>query len=216
MAIEKMYEKGYVFTRLGKGVMQQKRSVRINLALFELSSENRRILRKTSDLIMNPQALPLSDYNFTIGKLAKDFYDSKFGQGTMSAQKVKEMLTDPTRGNFNTLLIYSVANQSGVNAKPSGYAISYETSHILHYSYPFYDLTRAPKDTGLGMMLRAIELAQMQNKKYVYLGSLQRPADKYKLQFSGLEWFDGKKWQNDIDEVKKILASDRISRPLNI
>ena len=47
--IEAMYARGYVFTRLGKGAMTQTRSLRIGLDKFELSSENRRVLRKTED-----------------------------------------------------------------------------------------------------------------------------------------------------------------------
>jgi len=39
--IAEMYDHGYVFTRIGKGVMHQTRSVRVDLAKFELTSENR-------------------------------------------------------------------------------------------------------------------------------------------------------------------------------
>jgi arginyl-tRNA--protein-N-Asp/Glu arginylyltransferase len=58
---------------------------------------------------------------------------------------------------------------------------------------------------GLGMMTTAINFAKEQGLKYVYLGSLQRPGDTYKLQFEGLEWFDGKAWQTDLQSVKDIL-----------
>ncbi len=60
---------------------------------------------------------------------------------------------------------------------------------------------------GLAMMLTAIQYAKDNNKKYVYLGSLQRSTDTYKLQFSGIEWFDGKNWSKDIVEIKNILNS---------
>src|SRR3989344_6101553 len=39
-------------------------------------------------------------------------------------------------------------------------------------------------------------------KKYIYLGSFSRPTDTYKLQFAGLEWFDGKQWQNNPEKLK--------------
>ncbi len=191
-----MYSHGYVFTRLGKGMMQQTRSVRIDLSKFQLTSENKRILKKTAEMnapIAN--LLPLKDYDFKLGKLAKDFYDTKFGPGIMSAQKVKEMLTDVEKSNFNLLLQFGVM----------GYSICMKNSSILHYSYPFYDLNVASKDTGLGMMIRAIEYAKAANLKYIYLGSLQRPSDTYKLQFDGLEWFDGKEWQTDLEAVKALL-----------
>jgi arginyl-tRNA--protein-N-Asp/Glu arginylyltransferase len=215
-----MYDRGYVFTRIGKGVMHQTRSIRIDLSKFELSSENRRVLKKvggekggangSGGISLRSIGMPLKEYDFAIGKLAKDFYDTKFNPGIMSAQKVKEMLTDPVKSNFNSLLAYSNAENVSLT-KSIGFVICYADNDILHYSYPFYDLNTAPKDMGLGMMTMAIESAKARGLKYVYLGSLQRPTDTYKLQFAGLEWFDGGKggsqaWSQDIERVKAILA----------
>ncbi len=195
------YDTGYVFTRIGKGCMQQTRSVRINLTKFKLSSENRRILKKVTHLKLSTFVLPLADYDFTIGKLAKDFYENKFGAGIMSAQKIKEMITDTKRSNFNMIIKYTEKQKSSF----LGFSICYINKDIIHYSYPFYDLN-ASKDIGLGMMTLAIEYAQEKGLKYVYLGSLQRPTDTYKLQFSGIEWFDGASWSTDLEEVKKLLS----------
>jgi arginyl-tRNA--protein-N-Asp/Glu arginylyltransferase len=205
--IDKMYADGYVFTRKGKGVMQQTRSVRIDMSKFELSSENRRILKKNEGLTIKDVFLPLgaASYDFSIGKLAKDFYDTKFGIGIMSAQKVKEMLTDSAKSNFNLLLQFTIPYPLATSPS-NGYSICHKNSELIHYSYPFYDLTTAPKDIGLGMMTLTIDQAKREGLKYVYLGSLQRPTDTYKLQFAGLEWFDGKGWQTDIEAVKKLLA----------
>ncbi len=200
--IGEMYEKGYVFTRINRGVIQQTRSVRIDLSVFSLTSENKRILKKTEGLEIKSIELPFIGYDWSIGKLAKDFYSAKFGDNIMSAQKIKEMLTDADKSNFNTLLSYSL------NSENIGYTICHTTKDIMHYSYPFYDLDKAPKDCGLGMMIRAIQFAKGSGMKYIYLGSLQRPSDTYKLQFSGIQWFDGKTWSNDIESVKNILKKD--------
>ncbi len=212
-AVSEMYNRGYVFTRIGKGVMHQTRSVRIDLSKFELSSENRRVLKKVSDVVLVAKNLPLTDYNYKLGMDAKYFYDTKFKPGIMSAQKIKEMLTDSVKSNFNRLLTYShnSLNTTKENVE-LGYCIAHVNSMLIHYSYPFYHIDMAPKDMGLGMMIMAIEWANAQGMKYVYLGSLQRPTDTYKLQFAGLEWFDGgedgsQKWSNDLDRVKIILAS---------
>ncbi|MDD5165066.1 MAG: hypothetical protein PHG25_00820 [Candidatus Pacebacteria bacterium] len=204
--ITDLYNQGYVFTRIGRGIMHQTRSVRIDLSQFELSSENRRILRKINGdknatlTHLESTPLPLADYSWYLGKLAKDFYESKFGPGIMSSKKIKEVLTDSNKSNFNSLLEYT---QSEVFI---GATIAYSNRDILHYSYPFYDLSAASKDMGLGMMIMAINHAKEDDMKYVYLGSLQRPTDTYKLQFAGLEWFDGAKWSNDLEEVKDILV----------
>lgn len=201
--IEELYAEGYVFTRINKGIMHQTRSVRIDLSLFELSSENKRILKKTDGLECVATPLPLTDYDWSIGKLAKDFYDTKFGKGIASAQKFKEMICDEEKSNFNTLFKYSS------NDKTIGYTISFIGKSILHYSYPFYNLNESSKDMGMGMMIRAIIYAQSLSLKYCYIGSLQRPSDIYKLQFKGLEWFDGNSWQTDIEIAKNILSSTK-------
>lgn len=195
--IENLYNQGYVFTRLEKGLIQQTRSVRIDLSKFEMSSENRRILRKTENIDLNVRSLPLSDYHWNIGKLAKDFYNTKFGEGTFSANKIKELLTDDRKSNFNTLFDFSSL----------GYCICYQTNNIIHYSYPFYDLEASAKDMGMGMMTRAVLYAKEQGKKYLYLGSAQRPNDTYKFQFDGIEWFDGESWKTDFEELKNILQN---------
>ncbi len=210
--ITSLYNEGYVFTRKEKGLMQQTRSVRVDLSKFELSSENKRILRKTETIEMGFVPLPFPDYHWSIGKLAKDFYDTKFGEGTFSANKVKELLTDTDKSNFNALFTYalSLRGAEGDEAISTlhdriGYCIAHETDEIIHYSYPFYDLTHAPKDMGMGMMTRAVQYAKESGKKYLYLGSAQRPNDTYKFQFAGIEWFDGTKWQNDFEELKNVL-----------
>jgi leucyl-tRNA---protein transferase len=195
--INSLYNNGYVFTREKKGSLDQTRSVRINLDKFELSSENRRILRKTEELKLEVINLPCSDYHWSIGKLAKDFYDEKFEKNTFSANKVREILTLDS-GNFNKLFTYK--NQG------EGYCIVFENQDILHYSYPFYDLKNLEnKNIGMGMMIKAITYAKENNKKYIYLGSAQRPTDTYKLQFKGLEWFDGEGWSGDLNKLKEIL-----------
>lgn len=205
--IASLYNEGYVFTRKGKGVMNQTRSVRIDLRKFELSSENKRILRKVEALDLNITPLPYSKYSWEIGKLAKDFYDKKFGNGTMTANKVKELMTDKDKSNFNSVFMYSMNDERLTISKPIGYAICYTNDEVFHYSYPFYEL-RTPnselKNIGLGMMTLAIVAAQKNNKEYIYLGSFQRPTDVYKLQFKGLEWFDGTSWSHNTDALKKI------------
>lgn len=194
--INAMYNRGFVFTRKEKWVMDQTRSIRIDLKKFELSSENNRILNKTKEIKFTAVPLPTNHYTWEIGKIGKDFYETKFGIGTFSANKIKELCT--TSHNFNTLFVYS-------DNSTIGYCIARKTNEIIHYSYPFYDLNYKNKNIGMGMMVRAVALAKEEKKKYIYLGSFQRPTDTYKLQFKGLEWFDGKNWQTNLDDLKKIL-----------
>lgn len=198
--IEISYLNGFLFTRKDKGIMNQTRSIRINLDNFSLSSENKRVLKKVEKLILEKKSLPLEKYHWTIGKMAKDFYETKFGSGVMSAVKIKEMLSDPLKSNFNLLLTYLDTDD-----KEIGYTICFESDSFLHYCYPFYKLDAKFKNIGMGMMIKAIQKAKEENKKYIYIGSFQRPTDTYKLQFKGIEWFDGREWQVDIKRLKETL-----------
>lgn len=198
--IEDLYNQGYVFTRVDRGVMNQTRSFRIDLSKYETSSENRRILRKSEHLSLQVKPIPFVSYSWKIGKLAKDFYE-KFGDKVFTANKIREILTDDKKSNFNRLFVFvDTRNRAGV-----GFAISLKTENLIHYSYPFYIEDPKESSRGLGMMTKVVEWAKETGKKYIYLGSLQRPSDSYKLQFAGGEWFDGKSWQTDYTPLKEIL-----------
>ncbi|MEN9621713.1 MAG: hypothetical protein RLZZ67_147 [Candidatus Parcubacteria bacterium] len=195
-----MYDAGYVFTRVDKGVMNRTRSFRVNLNAYTSSSENRRILRKSEHMYLVVKPIPYADYSWRIGKLAKDFYE-KFGDNVFSANKAKEILTDGEKTNFNKLLVFTNAKTEQV----VGYVICVETDHAIHYSFPFYIEDETEPSRGLGMMTQLIEWAKTKGKEYVYLGSLQRTSDTYKLQFLGGEWFDGQTWQVDTTPLRDIL-----------
>ncbi len=213
--IESLYDEGFLFTRTGKGDIYQTRSVRIDLKKFKLSSENRRILKHTESLELKTAAIPFPDYDWTIHKLGKDFYATKFGEKTFSAQKIKELITNKDKSNFNLMLSYQApirilkhiafkdTDDKHAGGYPIGYCIALETKNSLHYCYPFYHLDSKIQNLGLGMMIKAIVLAQEADKKYIYLGSASRPTDTYKLQFEGLEWFDGRNWQTDLVRLKQ-------------
>lgn len=191
-SIESLYSKGYVMTRLGKGLMDQTRSLRLNIEKFETTSENRRVLRKTKEVEIESVEIPLdkSEYDWKIHKIGKDFYTKKFGDKTFSANKIKELFT--TDHNFNQMFRYQ-RDDSYI-----GYCVCVNTNKILHYCYPFYRLDIDTRNVGMGMMLKAILWAQRNSKQFVYLGSVQRDSDKYKFQFKGLELWNQTKeaWEN--------------------
>jgi arginyl-tRNA--protein-N-Asp/Glu arginylyltransferase len=214
------YDQGFVFTRVAKGHMNQTRSLRIDLAKFSLTSENRRILRKSENLSMTVNQLPLTNYTWEIHKLGKDFYTTKFGDNVMSASKIKEMFNDMEKSNMNYVFSYRTTSPDltsfghplhqrwrGAGGEV-GYCLAYINKEVVHYAYPFYDLNIAKElPLGIGMMTKAINWAKENGKKYIYLGSVTTPESKYKLQFEGLEWYDADKneWNIDLEVLKNIL-----------
>jgi arginyl-tRNA--protein-N-Asp/Glu arginylyltransferase len=196
--IPKFYSKGFLLTRKGVGVMQKVRSLRVDLSQFSLTSENRRVLRKNEDVSFSIYNLPLDDYNWKIHKMGADFYRQRFGDKVMSANKIKDMVKEK-KTSFNKLMVFSKKSQD------LGYAICFEYGEILHYAYPFYDLSYTSKTLGIFMMTRAIIYAQDESLKYVYLGSVNSKEALYKLQFRGLSFFEKDSWKSDLEDLKRML-----------
>ncbi len=201
-----LYNQGFVATRVGKGEFHQTRSFRVHMNEFVASSENRRILRKVEHISITVASIPYTDYHWSIHKLAKDFYTSKFGDDVFSANKIKELLTDASTSSFTTVLVYTNKTTGEIVGYCIALIVRDAAGSFIHYSYPFYKEDPANPSLGLGMMLLALTWAHEQKLDYAYLGSLQRPSDTYKLQFSGQEWFDGTTWQRDTAPLKEILA----------
>lgn len=197
------FNNGYLFTRESKGSVYQTRSLRVNLNHFELTSENKRILNKTTNLTFKIINLPISldNYDWNIHKLGKDFYQNKLHlEKAFSSNKLKELLTSSNKSNFNFLMEFSVSGEI------MGYSICYINKEIFQYAYPFYKYEKFANNYGMGMMLRAIIYAKENNIKYIYLGSVTRVTDLYKLQFKGLEWYDENSWQTEkLEELKQVI-----------
>ncbi|MEW6610323.1 MAG: hypothetical protein AB1352_01680 [Patescibacteria group bacterium] len=204
--IAQNYDKGYVLTRLGPHIMRQVRSVRVPCEIFQLSSENRRIMRKYTSLALQHVSLPFPRYHWSMGKMAVDFYRNKSGVRAMSAQRVKTLFTSSS-SSMNGVFLYQWKDDEC----PIGYCLSFSLPPMLHYAYPFYDTTRsrafALPSLGMAMMLKAILWAQEKQMSYVYLGSIQDERSLYKFQFKGVEWWDGEKWRPGKPKKSQIQSS---------
>lgn len=213
------YQRGYILGRIEPGYIWQTRSLRLDLKTFRPNSENRRVLKKFADSSLQflDMQLPISEegYSWKIHSMGKQYYSTKFPGEKFSAAKIKAMLTTPFV--FNRLLVYHSASAIGfynegddlqkLFDQTRGYNIGYLGNNFFHYCFPFYDLSQDTSNLGMYMMLHAILWAQLLGLDYIYLGGATRPTDKYKLQFKGLEWFDGKEWQTDLLSLKEVLNS---------
>jgi arginyl-tRNA--protein-N-Asp/Glu arginylyltransferase len=89
-----------------------------------------------------------------------------------------------------------------------GYAICYKNNQLFQYAYPFYLYEKFQNNYGMGMMLSAISYAKENGLKYIYLGSVTRETDLYKLQFKGREWYDENSWQTEkLEELKLVIQN---------
>ncbi|MBN2015861.1 hypothetical protein JW766_03430 [Candidatus Dojkabacteria bacterium] len=201
--IDKIYSLGFLPSRMRLNLFYLARSLRVNLTNFKPSSENRRISRKTEYLTMKVLDLSEFEYHYSIGKMGKDFYKERFGEGTMSAFRIKWLFT---KGACSHVLVFTDKQKENLVI---GYCPVIKTEKILHYAYPFYDLSYFDKNCGMGMMLKAIQWAQEKGLNYAYLGTCYTEASLYKTQFEGCEYFTGFSWSDNLARLKELVKIKR-------
>jgi len=195
---EKIYESGFLPIRSLPNVYYLSRNVRVNLGNFDLSSENRRILRKSENL--SSDLIPLSDfdYNAEVQKLCLDYCRDRFVKGTFSAKDIKTIFKGSV---FNYVFVFK-DNQT---QKSAGFAVCFISSGFLQYAHAFYNLNYLAENIGARMILEAVVWAKKSQKKYAYLGTCYEEKALYKTEYTGTEFFNGFKWSDNLEELKELV-----------
>jgi len=199
--VEKIYERGFLPIRSIADVYYLCRSLRVNLAEFELSSENRRILRKTQNIVS--RLLPLSEFSYTpqIQKLCKDYAEQRFGKGIFPAAAIRSIF----RGQVYSHILVFKDNQK---QKDVGWAVCFINENLLQYAHAFYELDYFEQSLGARMILQAVSGAKEDNKKFAYLGTGYEKSALYKTEFKGVEFFNGFSWSPNLKELKGLLKRE--------
>lgn len=199
---ENIYGAGFLPIRSLPGIYYLSRSLRINLAAFELSSENRRILKKTD--CFESDLMPLSEFVYRpkIQKFCKDYMRQKFGKGSMTAAGIRKIFTGIT---FNYIFVWKERETQ----KEIGYAVCFVSSKIVQYAHAFYDLKYFQQSLGGRMMLEAVNWAKESKKEYLYLGTCYEESALYKTEFKGVEFFNGFRWSDNLEELKGLILRNK-------
>ncbi len=179
------------------------RQVRVALAAFKPSSENRRILRKGAGIEV--QLLPRGQYDYTPERrqFFKTYADIKFGKDVMTFERLDALFAAPI---ISHLLVFT----DTATRKEVGVATLYlEGKSLAFYYYAFYDLNYYARNLGMFMMTSAVELFAERGFKHLYLGTCYSRNALYKTQFAGAEFFNGFRWSGDLDELKFIIQRDK-------
>ena len=195
---ETIYQGGFLPIRHLKNVYYLSRSLRVKLDLFDLSSENKRILNKTADF--EADLIPLSDFDYNPGvqKMCKEYASEKIGKGVFSSQSIKNIFKN---GVFNYVFVFKkTADQTDV-----GYAVCFISGNLIQYAHSFYKLDYIGQNLGARMMLQAVIWAKQSQKKYAYLGTCYQKESLYKTEFKGVEFFNGFRWNDNLEELKKLI-----------
>jgi len=102
--VEKIYENGFLPIRSLASVYYLCRSVRVELSLFEPSSENRRILKKTEGI--SASLVPLSQFNYSVEvqKLCHDYAEKRLGKDVFPVPAIKSIFSGKI---YNQVLVYN-------------------------------------------------------------------------------------------------------------
>jgi hypothetical protein len=173
------------------------RNLRVDLARYAPSSENRRVLRKGSE--MQAALVPRAEFLLTPGRRAfcRRYIDQKFGPGGMSDERLDSLFSSPVTTH---VLVFREGTAE------IGYATLYlERERMAFYYYAFYALDHANRSLGMLMMTTAVDLFARRGFGHLYLGSCYAESALYKTQFSGMEFFNGYRWSENLAELKFIL-----------
>ncbi|EKD58109.1 MAG: hypothetical protein ACD_57C00027G0002 [uncultured bacterium] len=195
-----IYAKGFLPVRSIKDLYYLARSSRVNLKNFELSSENRRVIGKISNLYFEVKDMGQFQPKHRDFKLARKFVKDRFWGATLSSVGLKKIFSD--LGNYNKVAVFAE------KGKLMGFAALNATQEFVHYAHAFYDVGYREKSLGMGMMTMVVDWAKNSRREYTYLGTCYGEKSLYKTQFKGFEFFDGVSWSADLAKLKYLNSKD--------
>lgn len=182
--IEENYNLGLLPQRNNKDLFYLESSCRSNLSNFQLSSENRRILKKTENFQF--KKINIKNFQFShetqkqIHRWIKEL-DWQFPTST-----IKKIFTDHI---FNYLYIWTNELNETV-----AYSVCYFSKNISHIAYVFYDPKYSHTNLPIRLVLQTIIDSQELNLKYCYIGRFSKETGFYKRNMPGFEYFINNNW----------------------
>ncbi|MFA5025265.1 MAG: hypothetical protein WC503_02070 [Candidatus Shapirobacteria bacterium] len=187
-SIEENYQNGLLPQRNSKHTfyIDENSSSRCNLNLFQLSSENRRIIKKTENFTY--KLIPLSEFLYT-PKIQKQL-----------VSWVKELGWEFPVSSIKTVFINHIFNYLyewyDQDKQICAYSICYIDKNISHIAYVFYNPKLAHNDLPIRLSLQLVTDSFNSKLKYCYLGrfNAKTKLGYYKRNFPGFQYFTQGQW----------------------
>lgn len=179
------------------------RSLRVDLAQFKASSENRRVARKIAVLEPSFKVIPVDQFDVDEPEFQKyclSFAAARFSE-MISMERLQYILHSKSISHIF---------EFSVGAKKAGYVIAIIEQGVLHYWFAFFDLDLQEYYLGKWMMFSVIDWASKEGLDHVYLGTCYGEKSLYKVRdFKGLSYFDGNQWNEDMKTLKSKCKRDQ-------
>ncbi|CAH0996765.1 Aspartate/glutamate leucyltransferase [Emticicia aquatica] len=206
--LSEIYEKGFLpYTgnlSIEGDIFYLARSLRVELDRFEDTSENRRVNRLVEPLNIQLEVIKKEDFDLNSTEfvsLCQEYISQRIGDDNMSMERWQYILSRQTGTH---LFRFSI------EGKLVGFVFAVMENNMLHYWFAFFD-TEYMRSHSLGkwIMWRVIRWAKENNLKYVYLGTAYKTSALYKIRdHKGLAYFDGFRWNRDIERLKLLCKAD--------
>ncbi|MBM3848707.1 MAG: hypothetical protein FJ396_00735 [Verrucomicrobia bacterium] len=195
-----LFEAGFLPSSPDLSIFYLARQLRVPLAPWRPTSENRRVRRKVGDL--RCELVPRARFEITPERRSAwlAFAEARFGPGIMPAARLDRLLA----GRVITHVL--VFRDAGDHGPECGVALLHlERPRLAFYYYAFYDLASVGRSLGMAMMVRAVEWARDSGLAHLHLGTCYSPKALYKTQFEGIEFFNGHRWSDNLAELRHLL-----------
>jgi arginine-tRNA-protein transferase len=173
------------------------RSVRIDVAAFQMSKRWRRVLARNADLEREANPARATREQF---RLLKRYLDRRHPGGGMTDMEIRDYAGMVDASPVHTA-VFEYRNRLNVKPGDDGVLQAAALTDVLRDGlsmvYSFYRPELADRSVGSFMVLDHVRLALELGLPYVYLGYWVRGSEKmgYKADFTPLEVFDGESWR---------------------
>ncbi len=179
------------------------RHVRVDLNNYHPSSENRRILRKGKSVSF--QIFQRKDFQYTREwqHFCLNYADKKFGQGVMTRERLDSVFASPVCSHCAVFTDEPTGEHVGL------VVLYLHQPDVAFYYYSFYDLDHVQKSLGMIMMTSLVGQMKKEDYDYIYLGSCYNRGALYKTQFEGMQFWNGRYWSGNNEELKYLIERDQ-------
>ncbi|HEV2695603.1 MAG TPA: hypothetical protein VG347_22115 [Verrucomicrobiae bacterium] len=197
-----LFNAGFLPSARGLELYCMCRNLRVELAKFKASSENRRILRKGEGITM--KLVPRAEFELTAAR--KEFFlkyaEVRYGAGVMPPERLELLFNSPVATHV------MIFNDAPSGAELGVVLLYLDAPQVAFYRYSFYDLNHPNRSLGLFLMTTATQYFAEQKFAHLYLGTCYSERALYKIQFSGVEFFNGFRWSHNLDELKYLVRRE--------
>jgi hypothetical protein len=173
------------------------RQVRVPLDGFRPSSENRRILRKGDGIAAS--LLPIADFEATEGRVAMCL---ECAAARWSSPPDRDRIERIFRAKTTTHVL-SFRDSSGLEC---GLVTLYLEGATAFYSNAFYELDHVVENLGMFLMTESVRFLAQSGFHHLHLGTCYSTGALYKTGFAGVQFFDGRRWSDDLAALKHMIA----------